>query len=128
MGKKEELRILVIDDSDFMRKLIADNLKKFGYKNIKSVSSGEEGLKVIDSEGSDVVFLDINMYGLDGLEVLKQIKENYSNTICIIVSALDQKKLRNEANRLGAAGYISKPFADDELAKAIENNLKRVQT
>ena len=102
-------RMLIVDDE----RDICDCLEQFfrtrGF-SVASAFSGEEALSRLSEDAVDVILLDILLPGLSGIEVLKRVKQIHPSARVIIVTALDQTELRDQAHRYGAAAYITKPF------------------
>ncbi|GAB4178166.1 MAG: sigma-54 dependent transcriptional regulator [Geothermobacteraceae bacterium] len=122
-------RILVVDDEQLIRWSLEQNLSKQGYE-VATAASGEDALRAIQQDAPDLVLLDIQLPGMNGLEVLEKIKEQDEEIIVIMVTALGVLETAVKAMRLGAFDYINKPFNLDELAivirKAFETkDLKR---
>lgn len=118
-------RILVVDDSESIRELIAIGLEMQGYDVIRGVN-GEDGFKRLQ-ENSDcsLVITDMNMPIMDGLSFLKKIRAESSNKflpVLIITSEVQEAK-RREAREAGATGWITKPFANQQLITVIKRLL-----
>ena len=105
---EKDIKILVTDDSSFMRKYIINTLKESGFSNIIEASNGEEAVKKFKEEKPNIVLLDIIMPVKTGLEALKEIVENDGNVL--IVSAMGQKSIIVKAIKNGAKDFIIKPF------------------
>ena len=102
-----QLKILIVDDSEFMRKVLIGILDGAGFKNFVEAENGQEALKHIEAGAPDLVLLDLVMPEMTGQEVLKKI----GNTVnVIVVSAVGQESSIAEAKSMGAKGYIVKPF------------------
>jgi CheY-like chemotaxis protein len=99
-------KILIADDAVFMRTVIKDMLATENY-NLIEAENGEEALEKIESEKPDIVLLDIIMPKIDGIAVLQKIG---AHTKVIVISAVGQEKMIEEAKRLGALDYIMKPI------------------
>ena len=112
--KTMSIKILVADDSSFMRKMIVSILNETGYTDIIEVENGKEALEKFAAEKPDVALLDIIMPEVGGIDVLKQIGKKAK---VIMVSAVGQEGVIEEAKSFGAKGFIVKPF-DNEKAKA----------
>lgn len=118
-------RILVVDDSESIRELIAIGLEMQGYDVIRGVN-GEDGYKRLQ-ENSDcsLVITDMNMPVMDGLSFLKKIRAESTNKflpVLIITSEVQEAK-RREAREAGATGWITKPFANQQLITVIKRLL-----
>ncbi len=120
-------KILVIDDTEFMVKLISDILNNAGYEVI-SARRGAEGLLKVRSEKPDLVILDIVMPDMNGFEVCKILRDDESNNLMpiIILTAQDNEDDKLTALELGADDYIIKPFNPRELLSRVKNTLRRI--
>jgi two-component system response regulator PilR (NtrC family) len=116
-------RILVVDDEQSMRDFLSIMLKKEGY-DVVAAENGSGALKAIQAEIFDLVITDVKMSGVDGIEVLRTIKEVSPETVVIMITAFATAETAVEAMKLGAYDYITKPFKVDEIKlviwKAIE--------
>lgn len=119
MNKKA--KILIADDSEFMRRVLREILENGGLTNLIECSNGKECLDVFKADNPDLVLLDIIMPEMDGMEVLKQIGGKVN---VIIISAVGQEKVMEEAKRYGALGYIVKPFDKDQVLDMLGQVLK----
>lgn len=113
----------MVDDEHLIRWSLEQNLKKQGYDVIQA-GTGEDALKLIREESPDLVLLDIQLPGINGLEVLERAKEMDDEVIIIMVSALGVLETAVKAMRSGAYDYINKPFNLDELAITIRKALE----
>lgn len=117
--------ILVVDNEKECTELIKIFLSKKGF-NVDTAISGEEAIMKINSTKPDIVLLDICMGGIDGLVALKTIKGNDKNIIVIMTTSMEEDRIIQEAMKLGADGYLIKPFNLEELEKLmIESAIKR---
>ncbi|MCS7202680.1 MAG: response regulator [Dictyoglomus sp.] len=108
------MKILLIDDSSLARRLLRKILEKENHEIIEA-GSGMEGLEKYYLEKPDVVFLDLTMEGLYGLDVLEKIKEIDPSAKVIVASADIQKQTKNLALEKGAFAFINKPFNEEEI-------------
>jgi len=118
-------RILVIEDHEENRRLLRDLLTSFGYELIEAVT-GEEGLTAAEAERPDLVFMDIQLPGIDGYETTRRIKANPSLRE-IPVIAVTSYALSGDDVKAFAAGcdaYVTKPFDPAELLEKIREHLK----
>ncbi|MBE0596662.1 MAG: sigma-54-dependent Fis family transcriptional regulator [Desulfuromonadales bacterium] len=116
-------KILVVDDEHLIRWSLEQNLKKQGYE-VCTAGSGEDALKLVREEAPELVLLDIQLPGINGLEVLEKIKEIDDEIIVIMITALGVLETAVKAMRMGAYDYINKPFNLDELAIVIRKALE----
>jgi len=121
MSKPLNLAILLIDDDTSHREILSGFLKKLGCQ-VNSYPSGEEGISALKNRYADVVISDFRMPGMNGLEVLKQVKEINSEIQVIILTAYGTIEDSVEAMKMGAWDYLSKPVDLDEL----ECKLKKI--
>jgi len=124
----KKTKILVVDDEHLIRWSLEQNLKKQGYE-VVTASNGEEALKLVQEEQPELILLDIQMPGINGLEVLEKVKESDEDIVVIMVTAQGGLETAVNAMRMGAYDYINKPFNLDELAivvrKALETSYLR---
>ncbi|HDH41370.1 MAG TPA: response regulator [Candidatus Altiarchaeales archaeon] len=116
-------KILLADDSAFMRKILTNILAKAGYTDIIEAEDGEETVSIYKRERPDLILLDIVMKKKYGTESLKDILEINPDAKVIMVSAVGQEKVIEEAMQLGAKGFIVKPFKEDEVIKKVKEVL-----
>src|SRR3989304_4593651 len=79
-------RILVVDDEKLIRWSLRENLERAGYQTVEA-ADGEQAIKILDSDGADMVLLDVRMPGKDGLEVLRHIAEKHPETPAVLITA-----------------------------------------
>jgi len=115
--------ILIIDDEIIIRKLFTRLLTREKYKVLTAVD-GKKGIEIVKKEKLDLVILDLKMPGIDGIEVLKRIKEINKNIRVIIITAFGTIKSASDALNLGADDFISKPFDIAKIRMTIKNVLK----
>lgn len=115
-------KILVIDDDPSLRRVLEYNLQEEGYE-VQAASSGEEGLYLFEQSQPNLVITDMKMSGMDGLMVLKSIKERSPETLVIIITAFGTVDVAVEAMRTGAYDYITKPFNRDALKLTVKKAL-----
>jgi two-component system NtrC family response regulator len=118
MGRK----ILVIDDDTSLRRVLEYNLQEEGYE-VQAAESGEEGLYWFGQSKPDLVITDMKMSGMDGLMVLKAIKERSPETLVLIITAFGTIDVAVEAMKAGAYDYITKPFNRDALKLTVKKAL-----
>ena len=117
-------KVLVIDDERLIRWSLEEHLSQEGFE-VFTAEDGEKGLKIVEEEHPEAVFLDIRLPGMNGMEVLEKIKEIDKGTVVIMITAYGDVDTAVKAMKLGAFDYISKPFNLDEMViilnKALEN-------
>jgi len=118
--------ILIVEDDKHISKLVRYNLEKTGYV-CETTITGEEALKILDSQAVDLVILDIMLPKMDGLEVCKRIKQDkpLSSIPVILLTAKGEEVDRIVGFELGADDYIVKPFSPRELVLRVKAILHR---
>lgn len=119
------VKILVIEDEESIRRLIRYDLRVSGYE----VDSEEDGLKGLDkalNNKYDVIVIDWMLPGLDGLSIVKELRNNRVDSIIIMLTAKDQETDILESFEAGVDDYITKPFSPRQLQARIKAHLKRV--
>ncbi len=116
-------KILIVDDEEIIRKILELNLQDEGY-TVDTAASGEEALSLLD-KGYHMVITDLMMEGIDGLEVLRQVKSRDNNTIVFILTGYGELESAVEALRAGADDYLLKPYNHEELLVRITRVLEK---
>src|SRR5579863_701159 len=116
--------ILIIDDEQEIRESLQELLAAEGYA-LDSAPNAEAGLKKVEERLFDLVLLDINLPGRNGLDVLKLVKRDSPDTAVIMITAYDSSQVAFQASREGADSYITKPWDNDKLLLEISNLLDR---
>ena len=113
------MRLLVVDDLEFMRALIRDILESGGHEVVAEAADGRQALLLRRAWKPDLTLMDISMPRMDGLEALRRIKTEDPTAAVVMCSSLgDQEKIL-EAIRHGAADYVVKPFRKERLLSAV---------
>ena len=120
-------KILIVDDTELMQRLISNILVADGYDTI-TASNGIEGLKKVRAEKPDLVLLDIIMPEMDGFEVCRALRADDGNNLMpiIMLTAQEQEDDKLAGLELGADDYIIKPFNPRELLSRVKNTLRRI--
>lgn len=117
-------KVLIVDDNDLMRTLLRGILRSESCHVIGEAKNGLVALNLIDKTMPDVVFLDVLMPEMDGLEVLQNIKEKYPHIRVIMITGSPSVDNVQESIQGGASGFIVKPF---NTAKVLETLQKTLQ-
>lgn len=118
-------RILVVDDEAPVREVLTEYFATEGYA-VETATNGLEALTAIRGGRADLVLLDVRMPGLDGVQVLRRIRELDESVPVIMVTANEDVGLAKETLKLGAFDYVAKPFDFDYLDRAVAAGLARV--
>ncbi len=110
--------VLVVDDESRMRESVRDLLQAYGYRCLMA-GDGAEALDLLDQHEVDLLLLDLNMPGMDGYQVMRQMKERHPKTDVIVVSGETTFDSATEALRCGAHDFLRKPYAADDLTRVL---------
>jgi two-component system chemotaxis response regulator CheY len=113
------LKVLIVDDSSVMRKILERSLRqaaKAGIDSVVEAADGNDALAKLGSEQVELIFTDINMPNCSGLEFLRRLKETpYKDLPVIMVTTEGGEKVVQEAIGLGAKGFVRKPFTPEQM-------------
>jgi CheY-like chemotaxis protein len=118
--------ILIVDDEWMNRELLTTYLKLGGYR-VGEASSGEQALKMIAEEAPALVMLDVHLTGINGFEVCRRLKEDTTTRAILIlmVTALVSPEDQQQADAVGADGFVAKPFERETLLTRIRSALAK---
>ncbi|MBW2690295.1 MAG: sigma-54-dependent Fis family transcriptional regulator, partial [Deltaproteobacteria bacterium] len=116
---KPSRKVLLIDDDESLRRVTEYSLHSAGFQ-VLSAADGQQGLASFHADHPEVVITDIQMPGLSGYEVLRQIKAERPDTLVIVITAYSSVEKAVEAMKQGAYDYLSKPFSRDELVLVVD--------
>src|SRR4030065_221532 len=123
-GNVAKNKILIVDDEVSMREFLEIMLSKEGHK-VSSAGSGKEALNMLNDTIYDLIVSDVQMPGMNGIELLRNVKEVCPDTTVIMITAYASTESGVEAMKAGAYGYIKKPFKVDEIKLIIKNALEK---
>jgi two-component system, chemotaxis family, chemotaxis protein CheY len=115
------MKILLVDDSNTMRRIRKNTLEKLGYCEVHEACDGADAIQKLGTGGFGLVLMDWNMPSMTGIETLKAIKSNpdIKSVPVIVVTSESEKSRIVEAIHAGAANYLVKPFQPDALREKI---------
>ncbi|MGD8699698.1 MAG: sigma-54 dependent transcriptional regulator [Gemmatimonadales bacterium] len=116
-------KVLVIEDDEVLRQLLIDVLSDQDYE-VEAAETGEEGLHAMEQDVFDIVLLDINLPGMDGMDVLRLVPARQPDAQVVMMTAFGTVDTAVEAMKQGAFDYINKPFSTDELLLTINRALE----
>jgi len=120
---QDPAHILCIDDDEVARESGEILLTRWGYR-VSLAASGEAGLAVVEQDPPDVILVDLQMPGMDGLEVLERVRDSHPDTICIMITGHATLQTAVEAMKQGAYDFLAKPFSPDELKLTVQRGLE----
>jgi two-component system chemotaxis response regulator CheY len=118
-------RILIVDDSFYMRTMLKNMLTDAGYDVVGEAANGQQALEMAAATRPDLITLDVILPDNTGLDVLKGIRQEQPNVRIVMCSAVGQEVIVNEALESGAAAYIVKPFSEEKVLEIVGNMLQQ---
>ncbi|MBN1793038.1 response regulator [Candidatus Woesearchaeota archaeon] len=116
-------KIMIVEDSSLMIAVISNFIKKEGKEvTLISAHNGKEAIDMYEQEKPDIVFMDIKMPIMDGMQSLEEIKKKDPAAKVVMCTSLKEQAQEDKAKALGACGYIMKPFSRQDIISAIEKN------
>jgi two-component system chemotaxis response regulator CheY len=118
----QHLKVMVVDDTSVSRLLLVDGLNEIGIKNITLAGDGEQALQLMMANPCHIVFSDMNMPKLNGLQLLKALREFAPTRQCcfILVTGKGDRAMIEEGKKFGLNNFLAKPFTPASLKAAIE--------
>ncbi|OOM78710.1 response regulator [Clostridium sp. BL-8] len=115
-------KVLIVDDSSYMRMFVKKIVKKGGTYIMLEASTKDEAIETFNSANPEIVILDLNMSELrkDGIDVLTEIMRINPEAVVIVISAVGYEDVKDECIELGAKSYLKKPFETEELLQLLE--------
>ena len=119
---KKDLRFLVVDDFSTMRRIVKNLLHDLGYANVAEADDGKTALPMLQAEPFDVLITDWNMPGMQGVELLRQVRadERLNKLPVLMLTAEAKREQIVEAAQAGVSGYVIKPFTAATLKEKID--------
>lgn len=108
-------KILIVEDSSMMRKILAKLLKEAGHEVVGEASNGEQAISMYEQLRPDLVTMDITMRGMDGLTAAREILARDGAARILFLSNMDEDKYGSEVNELGALGLVNKHGSEEIL-------------
>jgi two-component system KDP operon response regulator KdpE len=123
----EPVSVLLIDDDKFLRHALGVSLGAYGYL-VEEAESGEEGIQAISQTPVDLVLLDLNMIGIDGVETCRRIRASHVNAGILMLTVSDEQDKIISALEAGADDYVTKPIRFGELVARMHAVERRIRT
>lgn len=121
-----KMNIMIVDDEKIVRESLYHWFTKIGH-TVERASSGFEALEILEKSHFDVLFVDIRMPEMNGIELLEKVKTEYPETVVIIITAYGSIESAVKAMKLGASDYLLKPFKPDYLSLVMEKIAQQVK-
>jgi DNA-binding NtrC family response regulator len=115
----EKMSIMIVDDEMIVRESLLHWFEKYGHR-VEAAASGFEALERLEKCPFDLLFVDIKMPGMNGIDLLGKVKEEYPDTIVVVITAYGSIETAVNAMKMGAADYLLKPFKPEQLSLVIE--------
>lgn len=119
-------RILTVDDSNSLRRMVAFTLKQAGHEVVQAVD-GSDGLVKIREQKIDLALVDVNMPSMGGIEMVTEMRKlpDYAKTPILMLTTESSDEKKQEGRQAGATGWIVKPFSPEQLLGIVEKVLGR---
>ncbi|MFD1467128.1 response regulator [Hymenobacter caeli] len=117
-------RILIVDDSFYMRTMLKNMLTDAGYEVVGEAANGQQALEMAASTAPDLITLDVILPDNTGLDVLRGLRQQSPNAKVVMCSAVGQEVIVNEAIENGALAYIVKPFSEERVLEIVGSALR----
>lgn len=121
------IKVLVVDDDETICSTMKELLEKFGFQ-VKTAYNGWKALEILEKEIFDIAVVDLLLPGIDGIDLLKEIKKTSPKTIVIIITAYGSISTAVEAIKKGASDYVCKPFRIEDLVTTIKRSIAEAQS
>jgi DNA-binding NtrC family response regulator len=125
MGLRNEAHVLVVEDEPRMRELLERALVGWGF-TVATARSGEEAMRQCESAAPDVVLLDLNLPGIDGLEFFRRLRERYPQVQGIVLTGFGSLESAQQAMHLDMVEFLTKPTHLGDLEKAMDRAMRRL--
>ncbi|MBC7230854.1 MAG: response regulator [Actinobacteria bacterium] len=116
MNKSPEAKLLIVDDNEGVRHLVARWLERAGFE-VREAGDGEEAVEMIRRDTPDIVLADIRMPKLDGIELARIVKSEHPGVKIILMTAYSSPQTIAQARREGVDDYLEKPFTKDQVER-----------
>ena len=117
-------RILIVDDSFYMRTMLKNMLTDAGYEVVGEAANGAQAVEMAASTNPDLITLDVILPDNTGLDVLKSLRQTQPNAKVVMCSAVGQEVIVTEAIENGALAYIVKPFSEEKVLEIVGSALQ----
>ena len=116
----KKLKIMIVDDSFVIRTVITSAYNKEKYELVSIATNGVDAIEKFKLHNPQIVTMDLTMPKMDGLKCIQELLKLKPDTQIVVVSALKDEATGIKALKLGAAGFINKPFTEEDVSEAID--------
>ncbi|MCA9251884.1 MAG: response regulator [Phycisphaerales bacterium] len=121
------MKVMLVDDSRTIRNIQKNVLSQLGHTDILEAGDGVEALKILEKETPDLMLVDWNMPNMDGITLVRKVRETNKRTPIIMCTTEAQKDRVIEAIKAGVNNYVVKPFNVESLSEKIDQTMARLQ-
>jgi two-component system chemotaxis response regulator CheY len=118
--EKEKVRVLLVDDSTYIRTVLGSIITEAGFEVAGEAADGEEAIRKYMGLKPDLVLMDVIMEPMNGMAATKAILDKDPEAKILMVTVLEDKDILVDLMKIGAKGYITKPFSKEEIAEKIK--------
>ena len=117
---EDETKIIIADDHRFMRKVLRHVFSRTGdMRVVAEAHNADEVFQLVDRQDADVLVLDLNLPGKDGLQILRQLQATKRNVPVVVLTLFPLERFKEEVMQLGAADFLTKDCQPEELVEAV---------
>jgi len=120
----EKIRVLLVDDSTYIRTVLGSIIVDAGFEVVGEAADGEEAIRKYMALKPDIVLMDVIMEPMDGMAAAEAILDKDPAALILMVTVLEAKEILMDLIKIGAKGYITKPFSKEEIAEKIREIIK----
>ena len=120
----EKIRVLLVDDSTYIRTVLGSIIVDAGFEVVGEAADGEEAIRKYMALKPDIVLMDVIMEPMDGMAATEAILDKDPAALILMVTVLETKEILVDLIKIGAKGYITKPFSKEEIAEKIREVIK----
>ena len=119
----QDVRVLVVDDSSTMRKIIIRSLQAVGINEIAEAGNCDDAFKALETHEPNVILLDVHIPGDDSIQFIKEVMQQQPVTVVAVCTEAQRYEMKSKATDAGAAAFLVKPFTADTLRQKLEEVL-----